>query len=93
LQVNTNVSEEHAASIFRVEDGGSMFLPRRPTSTSSPPWQPQISNSPLFLRPLSIKLNIRTRYETRINNEVLFVLFNDVVSSGYAASSDGMING
>jgi hypothetical protein len=48
--IDTNVLEERTASIFRAEDGGSMFLqndvclqvntalqPRRPTSTSSLP--------------------------------------------------------
>jgi hypothetical protein len=58
LQVDNNVSGKHTVSIFRAEyDGDSMFLrnagvylqvytalqPRRTTSTSSPPWEPQIS--------------------------------------------------
>jgi hypothetical protein len=55
--IDNNVSEEHTAS-FRAEDGGSIFLqnvgiylqvhtalqPRRPTSTSSPPREPQVSS-------------------------------------------------
>jgi hypothetical protein len=57
LELDTIVLEEHTASIFRAEHGGSMFLwnadthlhvhmvwqRRRPPSTSSLLWEPQIS--------------------------------------------------
>jgi hypothetical protein len=57
--VTINVSEEHTVSIFRVDDGGSMFpqninnhllrymvlQSRRPESELSPLWKPQISTS------------------------------------------------
>jgi hypothetical protein len=57
LRVDSHVLEEHTASIFSTEDGGSKFLQntgiylqahmlllsRRPTSTSTLLWEPQIS--------------------------------------------------
>jgi hypothetical protein len=59
----TNVSEELITCIFRAEDGGNMFLwdvgtslqiqtasqPRRPPSTSSPPWEHKIFFLLVFL--------------------------------------------
>jgi hypothetical protein len=42
LQVDTNVLEKHTASIFRAEVY-MVFQPRRPTTTSLPLREPQIS--------------------------------------------------
>jgi hypothetical protein len=41
LQVDTNVSEKHTVSIFRVEIH-TASQPRTTSSTSSPPWESQI---------------------------------------------------
>jgi hypothetical protein len=43
LWLDTSVSVEHTASMFIIEDGTQLHVytasqPRRPTSTSSPPW-------------------------------------------------------
>jgi hypothetical protein len=66
----------HAVAIFSLEDGDSMFLrdirihlqahsvllPRRPISTSSPPWEPQVAGIitcfRLFLEQIEQKQNI-----------------------------------
>jgi hypothetical protein len=62
--VDTNVLEKHTVSMFRAEDGDSMFLrnvgfyrqvytaPKPRITSSSPPWKPQISQIKTSLFPI-----------------------------------------
>jgi hypothetical protein len=72
LYVDTNVTEKHTVSIFRAEDEESRFLRniaiyrrvltashfRRITLSSSPPWEPQISQMITLIRILLLYNNI-----------------------------------